>query len=414
MSIPRYFDFGTVPIRFGPGSLASAGTVVHELGGRRVLVITDPRVAGTRILARLRSSLRDANVEHVVFDGVAVEPTDVSVQEALAFAAKSDWDVLIGLGGGSSIDSAKAVRAIDDPAADLVDYVLPPIGVGRSPEGERRPLVAVATTAGSGAEVTSNCALTLKGQDRKAVIRHPALRPDAVILDPSTLQTAPKQVLASAGVDALSRALEACTHPPFGRKPSASSAGATSGSTPFSDALALHALRLLGASFTALVAEPRDAGAAADVMAASVMSALASTAAGAHLPHACAYPVAGRVRGYHHPGYPPGVLVPHGVAVGVTLAAAMRFTSHSAGARHRAAAAALGRHGGEDDDTPLVPVLDEMLAAVGVPTRLTHLGYTEADVPVLAREAAAHPRLLEGCPRPVTVDDLEAVFRASL
>ena len=163
------FTWGAPPLKFGVGALDEIGFDCAQLGLERVLIVTDEGVAATGIPGRAAESMQNAGLKPTVFSGAHVEPTDESFRAAAAFAGDTDWDGFVAVGGGSSIDTAKAINLLTTNPGDLMDYVNKPVGGGQAPTMPLKPLVAVPTTAGTGAESTAMCILDIlvaQGQDR--------------------------------------------------------------------------------------------------------------------------------------------------------------------------------------------------------------------------------------------------------
>ena len=155
-------------------------------------------------------------IEAKVFDGVRVEPTDAGMREAIEYArASGPWDAFVAVGGGSSIDTAKAINLLTTNDGELSDYLNPPIGAGRAPARPLNPLVAVPTTTGTGAESTTVCVLDVLDLRVKTGISHPRLRPTLAVVDPDLTRTQPSGVTASAGMDIVCHALESYTARPY-------------------------------------------------------------------------------------------------------------------------------------------------------------------------------------------------------
>ena len=148
------FTMDTSSIKYGPGATREIGHDVGQWGARRVMVVTDPNLAGTEPVSLVLDALREARIDAVLFDQVEVEPTDRSFQAAIAFAVEGRFDGYVAVGGGSSIDTAKAADLYATYPAELLDYVNPPVGKGLPVPGKLKPLVAVPTTAGTGSETT--------------------------------------------------------------------------------------------------------------------------------------------------------------------------------------------------------------------------------------------------------------------
>ena len=152
--------------------------------------VTDPGVAATGVPERIQRSLRAAGLKAEVYDGAHVEPTDESLRAATDHARGGDWDGFLAVGGGSSIDTAKAVNLMTSNPGDIMEYVNRPVGEGRAPSGPLKPLVAVPTTAGTGAESTPVCVLDVLAIHVKSGISHPRLRPTLAVVDPLLTQIA--------------------------------------------------------------------------------------------------------------------------------------------------------------------------------------------------------------------------------
>ena len=303
-------------------------------------------------------SLTAAGIASVTFTGVHVEPTDESLREAGAWARTERPDGYVAVGGWSVIDTAKAMNLLATNDGDLADYLNPPIGAGRAPTQPLSPLIAMPTTAGTGAESTPVCILGVHALRVKTGISHPALRPRLAIVDPLTTMSLPRGVTIASGMDVLCHALESYTARPFDGRPkpdAPASRPAYNGSNPISDIWATRALGLLGRWFRRAVDQPDDLEAREGMMLAATYAGIGFGNAGVHLPHACAYPIAGLVRDYRAPDYPgPEPLIPHGLAVVATAAASFRFTYQTNPERHEEAARLLtdGRHEAGIDALP--------------------------------------------------------------
>src|SRR5256886_11978409 len=145
------FTWGAPPLKFGAGAVDEIGFEMAQFGARRVLILTDPQVNALGIPARIAESLTRNGITSEIFDGVHVEPTDDSMDKAAGYAREQGpWDGFIAVGGGSSIDPAKAVNLLPTDGGSLMDYINKPIGAGQAPKQQLKPLIAVPTTAGTG------------------------------------------------------------------------------------------------------------------------------------------------------------------------------------------------------------------------------------------------------------------------
>jgi len=414
------FTWGATPLKFGAGAVDEIGWDLAKLGAERVLIVTDPAVAATGLPQRVADAAKSGGLTVEVYDRVHVEPTDASIREAIDFANQSTWDGFIGVGGGSSIDTAKAVNLFTTHPADLYDYVNKPLGEGKAPPGPLKPLVAVPTTAGTGSETTPVCVMDFLDHQVKSGISHAYLRPDLAVIDPLLTLSMPPEVTAASGMDVLCHALESYTARPFHSFPrhSPETRVAYNGSNPISDAWTEQALQLLARSFRKAVLNGGDLDARTDMMLAATFAGMGFGNAGVHVPHACAYPIAGRVREYRPANYPQDVaLVPHGESVSLTAPAAFRFTFPTDPAKHLRAAEILDPRGSAavtDDRERLPHVLTSLMRDIGIPNGLSGVGYGESDVGALVEGTMQQQRLLAVAPRTVCDEDVEAVLTESL
>lgn len=410
------FTYAAPSLKFGAGASSEIGHDLAALGARRVLLVTDPGVAATGSPARVADSVVRAGGEVVVFDRVHVEPTDASLDEAVAFGrATGGFDAIVAVGGGSAIDTAKAVNLLCTNDGDLMDYINRPVGAGRAPANPLLPLVAVPTTTGTGSESTTICVLDVLDLKIKTGISHPRLRPTLAVVDPVLTYTQPAGVTAACGMDILCHALESWTarsftsyehKQPQDRVPYC-------GANPISDMWAQRSLGLLAKAFRRAVHDGNDHEARDDMALAATFAGLGFGNAGVHIPHANAYPIAGRVRGFHPAGYPDDEpMVPHGMAVALTAPAAFAFTYDADPGRHHRAAALLGSN--ESGPNALPDAITRLLRDIGLPGGLAHVGYTEGDVDALVEGALVQQRLLATAPRPVEAEDLATIMRRSL
>jgi alcohol dehydrogenase class IV len=412
------FTWGAPPLVFGRGAFDELGDHAAALGLRRVAVVTDPGAARLGLPERAARALGAAGVASIAYADVHVEPTDDSMREAGAWARVERPDGFIAVGGGSVIDTAKAMNLLATNDGDLSDYLNPPIGAGRSPTRPLEPLIAVPTTAGTGAESTGVCIVGVHALRVKTGISHPALRPRLAIVDPLTTTSLPRGVTIASGMDVLCHALESYTARPYNARPRAegpAARSAYSGSNPISDIWATRALALLGRWFRRAVDRPGDLEAREGMMLAATFAGIGFGNAGVHIPHACAYPIAGLVREYRAPDYPPDEpLVPHGLAVVATARAAFRFTYSTAPGRHEEAARLLTDrpHGAGIDALP--DAIAELCRDVGAPTGLAAYGYDESDVEAIVEGAYRQQRLLAVSPREATPAALASIISRSL
>jgi hydroxyacid-oxoacid transhydrogenase len=403
------FGIDAARVVFGAGSSAEVGEHLRLLGVTRALVVCDRFVTESDIGERIQASLRDADVEPIVYDRILGEPSEGSIEEAVE-AAREGFDGFVGIGGGSALDTAKLCTLFATHGGELLDYVNAPIGRGRPVPDPLLPLVALPTTSGTGSEVTTVAVVDFPRLGTKTGVSHRHLRPSLAIVDPLLTVTCPPGVTASVGVDALLHALEAYTVLQFESRPYVSLAERPpyQGANPFSDVLAERAIELVGRHLRTAVSDGSDIEARTAMALASTLAGIAFAGAGVHLPHALAYPIASLQHKWKPPDYGGAALVPHGFAVAVTAPAVFRFVADVIPERSAAAARLLD--GGDN----LAASLERLLEDVGAPTRLRQIGYSEDDLAALVPGALEQRRLLVGSPREVGATELEALVRESL
>lgn len=417
------FELATSNIRFGAGVTREVGLDLAELGARRVMVLTDPVVAKLAPVATALESLERAGADYVLFDRVRTEPTLESFQEAIAFARAGNFDAYLAVGGGSTIDTAKAANLYTTyPPEDFFDYVNPPIGKGKPVPGPLKPLIAAPTTAGTGSETTGVAIFDHVAMHAKTGIAHRRLKPTLGILDPENTRTMPPQVAASTGLDVLSHAIESYTAIPYYLRPlpeRPSLRPAYQGSNPISDVWALQSLRMVARYLVRAVENPEDDEARGQMLLAAAYAGMGFGNAGVHLPHGMSYPVAGMVRDYRPPGYPIGhPLVPHGVSVILNSPAVFRFTAPACPERHLQAAEILGadvsRAKAADAGKILADRIVALMQRLGVPNGLRAVGYGPEDIPALVKGTLPQHRVTKISPRPAGEDDLARLFEDAM
>lgn len=351
-----------------PGALDGLGGLAREWGGTRVLVVTDPGVREAGYADRAVELLEREGLAAAVFDRVVENPTSDEVEEGRAFAAAFGPDLLVGLGGGSAMDTAKGINFVLTNGGRMEDYW----GSGKAVK-PMLPSIGVPTTAGTGSEAQSYALISHPKTHQKMACGDRKARFRDVILDPVLAASAPRRVAANAGIDAVSHAVESYV---------------TRRSNPISRMFAREAWRLLDGSLETFLDDPRDLRAAGDVLLGAHLAGAAIEASMLGAAHSCANPLTA------HYG------VVHGTAVGVMLPHVVRFN-----------AAAVGDAYGELDRR-LVDRLAELRAAAGLPGNLRDCG-VEADLlPQLAEEASKQ-WTAQFNPRPVTAADLLDLYRAA-
>jgi hydroxyacid-oxoacid transhydrogenase len=411
----QVFTLEATPLKYGRGAAGDAGWELERLGVKRAMLVSDPGVVAAGITDRVREAIEAAGIETAIWDAARVEPTADSFGEAAAFAADGKFDGFVGIGGGSSIDTAKVSDLISTHGGEIMEYVNPPVGEGRKPPSPLKPLLAIPTTCGSGAEATTVAILDIPEQKVKTGISHRYLRPDQAIVDPSLTDSLPAEVVASCGLDVICHAAESFIAKPFSQRDAPDSPGDRppyQGATPISDIWSANALEYGGRHLRDAVGGDEEAR--GWMMLAASLAGIGFGAAGVHIPHACAYPIAGLKHEYRPRGYDTDHdFIPHGQSVIVTAPAAFRFTYEAAPDRHHRVAELLTGEPAEGADA-LPDALTALMRDVGAPMGIGELGYEIGDVDALVEGALKQQRLLVIAPREAGAEDLGAILRASL
>lgn len=416
------FQMSASNIRFGQGTTAEVGMDLKDMSAGRTLVVIDPRLRSLPPGEVVVRSLRENGVDFEVFDDVEVEPTDSSFQRAAKFATAGKFDSFVAVGGGSTIDTAKAANLYASYPADFLHYVNAPIGQGEPVPGPLKPLIAIPTTAGTGSETTGVAIFDDVERRAKTGIAHRFLKPLLGIIDPDNTRSMPAAVAAATGLDVLSHALESYTAIPFDQRPKPASPQhrpAYQGSNPISDLWALHALEMVADFLPRAVADPSDDEARGKMLLAAAIAGIGFGNAGVHLPHGMSYPVAGNVRDFRPAGYDVDhAMVPHGISVILNAPAVVRFTAPTSPQRHLRAAQALGAdtRGAAPDDAGdiLAECVIDFMRSLEMPNGLAAVGYSEADIPALVAGTLPQHRVTRLSPRPAGAAELTELFRSSL
>ena len=381
------FAFETTPrIHCEDGASARLGALARELGMRRAMVVTDRGLLGTGVLDDALASFAHAGVGLVVFGDVEADPPQASVEAAAALARAEGVDGVVGLGGGSSLDTAKlvALLARSDETLDAV------FGVELA-RGPRLPLLQVPTTAGTGSEVTPIAIVTTPTHEKKGVVAR-VLYADLALLDATLTLGLPPRVTAMTGVDAMVHAIEAFTS--RHRK------------NVLSDTLAVRALSLLSANVRRAVHDGADLPARRAMLQGAMLAGMAFANAPVAAVHALAYPLGGH---FH---------VPHGLSNALVLLPVLAFNLPAADALYAQLAPALREDVGHAAPPATGQAFLDGVAALtgelGLERTLRDVGVRDADLPMLARDAMLVQRLLVNNPRDVTYDDALAIYRQAL
>jgi len=423
MSKEFAFELSTSSVRFGPGVTREVGMDVVDMGYERALLVTDPLLARMRPVAVAMESLESSGVAFAVYDRVRVEPTDESFQNAIAFALTVEFDAIVAVGGGSVIDTAKAINLYTCyPTENFLDYVNPPIGKGKPVPGPLRPLIAIPTTAGTGSETTGVTIFDMIAMHAKTGIAHRRLRPTLGLLDPENTRTLPPQVAASCGLDVLCHAVESFTALPYterSRPDRPILRPSYQGCNPISDIWSLQAMQMTAEYLPRVINDPADDEARGQMLLAASYAGVGFGNAGCHLPHGMSYPVSGMVRTFRMPGYAVDhPMVPHGVSVILNAPAVFRFTAQACPERHLQAAEALGvdvsRARADDAGEILADRILGIMHELQIPDGLKALGYRSSDIPKLVEGTLPQHRVTKLSPRSASAEDLAALFEDAM
>ena len=418
------FEMAASHVRFGVGVTREVGMDLKEIGARRVLVVTDPLVGKLPPVRTVLESLDRSGVPFDLFDRVRVEPSDESLLEAIAVARAGSYDAYVAVGGGSTIDTAKAANLYATfPPSDFLDYVNPPIGKGLPVPGPLKPLLAIPTTAGTGSETTGVAIFDLKRLHAKTGIANRLLKPTLGYLDPENTRTMPPQVAASSGLDILSHAVESYTAMPFTDRPRPERPAlrpAYQGSNPISDIWSLQAMRMVAQFLVRAVDDPSDDEARANMLLAASYAGVGFGNAGVHLPHGMSYPVSGGVKTYPAPGYVDGSrarparnLRHPQRAGGVPIHGRRRIRPVICRRPRRWARTCRGRDP-QDAGKILADRITWFMQRLKMPNGLRAIGYSSSDIPALVEGTLPQHRVTKLSPRPAGQEELSGLFEDAM
>jgi len=379
-SVPARVDLFRIPTRilFGRGVSQKVAEPLQQVGAKRVLVVTDPGVIKVGLVEPVLERLRDAGIAYEVYDGVVPDPTVGDVDRCFERAKAMGADALVAVGGGSSIDTAKMAAVLVTNGGSVLDYV----GMDKVPK-QAAPVVAIPTTAGTGAEITINSVIADPEQHKKLVIISPNATALFALEDPDLTRGLPPFLTAITGMDTLVHAIESFVN---------------KNTYPMTQALALEAIRDAAWALPRAVKDGGDLEARERMMRAVVSASLAFSNTRLGNVHAMALPLGG----WCH--------VAHGTAVAVLLPHVMDFNRTAAPERYAAVGEAMGA--GKDAKASVKATFD-LLQTVGIPKRLSESGVTDDKIPLMAKDAIQSGNVAVN-PRPTTLADIEALYRAAL
>lgn len=388
MTAPAAFTFSTVPnIVSEPGAAKRLGTFVsqHFPTARHALIVTDAGFLKTGLVDAPIASLRDAKLTVSIFSDVVADPPEAVVLKAVEDARAREIDLVIGLGGGSSMDVAKLIAVLVGSEQDLKSMY----GIGNV-KGGRLPLVQIPTTAGTGSEVTPISIVTTGATTKMGVVS-PQLYADLAILDAELTVGLPPKVTAATGIDAMVHAIEAYT--------------TKIKKNPLSDMLARQALTLLSSNIVAACEDGKNLAVRQAMLLGAMLAGQSFANAPCAAVHALAYPIGGI---FH---------VPHGLSNSLVLPHVLRFNAPNAARLYAELAEIVtpGATGSDEARTQaLIDRMDEIARRTGIETQLRQVGVVESDLDRLADDAMLQTRLLTNNPREITRADARAIYAAAL
>ena len=380
------FQFQTVPnIIAGLGTIRELHQILQKGKYVRVLLVTDQGMIAQNLHEEVLYIINEAGLDYAIYADVQADPPEHIIADAISFARQEQIDVVIGFGGGSSLDVAKIIAVLSHPQQTQCLNEL--YGIDQI-EGPRLPLILIPTTAGTGSEVTPISIVTT-GETTKTGIVSPLLFADIAILDASFTRGLPKHITAATGIDAMVHAIEAYT--------------SKIKKNPYSDMLAKQALKLLNNNLTRVLDDGDDLEARQNMLVGSMLAGQAFANAPVGAVHALAYPLGGH---FH---------LSHGHSNAIVLTEVLKFNAPAAKQKYAELMTWLDPHskGCHDGLTDLfIDHFNNHLQRSGLPLKLAQLDIPEHMLMMLAEDAMKQTRLLQNNPRDMTVEDALQIYQA--
>ena len=396
-------------IKFGYGAAEEVGFEARRLGGSKILVVTDEGIVKVGLVEEVKDKLESEGLKTEVFDEVEPDPPIEIFERCLRFTQRGNYNLIVGLGGGSPMDVAKVVAALSIQGGEILDYVAPPTGKGKAILSERLPVIAIPTTSGTGSEVSPVAVITLPREELKVGVSSNYLRPDVALVDPKMTVTLPPKVTASTGMDALAHAIEAYTTRRFDCRPKPKrpeERPVYTGGNLLTDAIAATSIKLVAKYLRRAYNNGYDLEARRGMSMASLLAGLAFTNAGLTAIHAMAMAMGAK---YH---------IPHGVANAILLAHVMEFNATSNFERFADIARFMGEkvEGLSPREAAMksVEAVKALAKDINIPQNLSAFGVKKEDVSTLSKDSMKIQRLMSCNPRRITISDLEVIFKKAL
>lgn len=422
-------------LKFGRGSTKEVGMDLKNRGATKVLVFTDKNLSKLYPVQTALQALDQAKVDYQLYDDVRVEPTDSSFQHAIEATRNYQPDAILAVGGGSSMDTAKAANLYYcHPDNELLDFVNAPIGKALPVMKRLLPLICVTTTAGTGSETTGMTIFDYEPLKAKTGIGSPMLKPDLGIIDSDNLKTAPPIIQAYTGFDVLCHALESYTAIKWDARAAPKDPKFRpnyQGRNHIADIWSLKALEMISESFEGAVFD-KNPEAQQMMHEASMFAGMGFGNAGVHLCHGLSYPISGLIKQKsfkpNEPMYGDKPIVPHGLAVCITAPAVFKkcaedsYDNKEIADRCLKGAFALTRNKDKSildrkpsDAGPIIhDVMCELMQKMEIPNGISSLGYNSSDIDNLIKGTMPQRRVLDLSPIEVNEDVVGKLFEDSL
>ncbi len=405
-------------LTFGRGCLAELGQRARTRGFTWVALFTDPYLRDGPFVRGALESLAAEGIDVAVFSEVRIEPDDRSVIAGAEFLRDGNFDGVVSVGGGSSMDTAKAAMIYALHPAEFTDYFAPPVGAGRPIPGPLLPHIACPTTSGTGSECTSVSVVRLGEYNTKFVLGSPHLLPVEALVDPACTDTLPANAIASTGYDLMCHAIECYTAKAYTRWDKVADPNGRTllqGANPWSDMSARRALEIVDGYLVRGVNDATDQEARDQLMWGATLAGMAFGNSGTHLPHAMSYGVTHLMHDVTTEGYPVAApFVPHGISVVVNAPAIFRFLADGAPERHLEAAGYLGADAsgaGPDDAGEVVSNrIIRLMQDTHAPNGLSGVGFSAAEVPDLAASSIRQTRAIHNAPKVADLQSMQDIY----
>lgn len=373
-------------IRFGCGAISDLGDIVKKLGGSKVFLVADPGLAAANLLARITKPLDDAAIPYVLYNKIDPEPGLKLADQGAKLASKAGADVVIGAGGGSAMDVAKAVSILLTNGGKAEDY----LGLGKIKKAGV-PKIMIPTTAGTGAEVSFTAVFINEKTKSKGGMNGDPLYPEVALLDPELTVSVPPHITASTGIDAFTHAIESFV---------------STQAHPVSEMYAVEAMRLISANLAKAYAHGGNLEARSNMLLGSLLAGKALATAGVGLVHAMAYPLGGMFG------------IAHGLANAVLLPYVLQYNLIGAPEKYAQVAAIMGCDtkgmSGKEAARAVVEAVYELNMEIGIPATLAELNVPAEQIPEMARIALTVTRPVENNPRRPTLAEVMEVYQVAI